>query len=182
MKNFTNIGKKIIGIGQLGNAVPANPFFFLKPTSSYVLQGQNIELPKGCIVHHEESEAFEYVDGYALGIDLTARNVQDVAKKNRLPWSVAKGFDTFTPIGDFIPKKEIKDPSNIDDEVKQNGDTKDMIFPIPKLIQFIRTPSGVGPIKSGQIVTAGLNTNNNKNISNIKFSVVDRDGLFEFKE
>ncbi|CAJ0762550.1 24733_t:CDS:2, partial [Entrophospora sp. SA101] len=166
----------------LGNAVPANPFFFLKPTSSYVLQGQNIELPKGCIVHHEESEAFEYVDGYALGIDLTARNVQDVAKKNRLPWSVAKGFDTFTPIGDFIPKKEIKDPSNIDDEVKQNGDTKDMIFPIPKLIQFIRTPSGVGPIKSGQIVTAGLNTNNNKNISNIKFSVVDRDGLFEFKE
>ncbi|CAG8473149.1 5095_t:CDS:2 [Funneliformis mosseae] len=200
---------------ELGNAVPTTPFFFLKPTSSYLLSGE-VEIPKGCVVHHEvelgvvigkggrdirKSEAMDYVEGYALGIDMTARNLQDAAKKNGLPWSAAKGFDTFTPVGEFIPKSEIKDPHNVNlwlklnEEIKQNGVTKDMIFKIPTLIEYISsimtlekgdliltgTPSGVGPILPGQVITAGLNADN-KNISTIKFSVVERVGLFEYKQ
>ncbi|RGB40844.1 hypothetical protein C1646_663509 [Rhizophagus diaphanus] len=223
MQNFTKIGKKIVGIGrnfsehakELGNAVPTSPFFFLKPTSSYLLSGEEVEIPKGCIVHHEvelgvvigkdgrdirESEAMNYVEGYALGIDLTARNLQDVVKKKGLPWSAAKGFDTFTPIGKFIPKSEIEDPHNVNlwlklnGEMKQNGITKDMIFNIPTLIEYVSsimklekgdliltgTPSGVGPIHPGQVITAGLNVNN-ENLSTIEFPVVERVGLFEFK-
>ncbi|CAG8605805.1 151_t:CDS:2 [Cetraspora pellucida] len=91
MNNFTSIGKKIVAIGrnfsdhakELGSTVPTSPLFFLKPTSSYLLQGGSVELPKG----------------YALGIDLTARDLQNEAIKKGLPWSAAKGFDTFTPIG-----------------------------------------------------------------------------------
>ncbi|CAI2188260.1 6304_t:CDS:2 [Funneliformis geosporum] len=179
---------------ELGNAVPTSPFFFLKPTSSYLLSGE-IEIPKGCVVHHEgvvigkdgrdirKSEAMDYVEGYALGIDMTARNLQDAAKKKGLPWSTAKGFDTFTPIGEFIPKSEIKDPHNVNLWLK-----------IPTLIEYVSsimtlekgdliltgTPSGVGPIRPGQVITAGLNADN-KNISTIKFSVVERVGLFEYK-
>ncbi|RIA91059.1 hypothetical protein C1645_822542 [Glomus cerebriforme] len=223
MQNFTKFGKKIVAIcrnfsehaKELGNAVPTSPTFFLKPTTSYLLSGGKLEIPKGCIVHHEvelgvvigkdgrdirKSEAMNYVEGYALGIDMTARNLQEVAKKKGLPWSTSKGFDTFTPIGEFIPKSEIKDPHNVDlwlklnEEIKQNGTTKDMIFDIPTLIEHVSsimklekgdliltgTPSGVGPIHPGQVITAGLNVND-KNLSTIKFPVVERVGLFEYK-
>ncbi|GES73062.1 putative mitochondrion protein [Rhizophagus clarus] len=223
MQNFTKIGKKIVAIGrnfsehakELGNAVPTSPFFFLKPTSSYLLSGGEVEIPKGCVVNHEvelgviigkdgrdirESEAMDYVEGYALGIDMTARNLQEVAKKKGLPWSAAKGFDTFTPIGEFIPKSEIKDPHDVNiwlklnEEMKQNGTTKDMVFKIPTLIEHVSsimklergdliltgTPSGVGAIHPGQVITAGLNVSD-KSLSTIKFSVVERVGLFEFK-
>ena len=52
--------------------------------------------------------------GYALALDMTARNVQDQAKKQGYPWTVAKGFDTFTPISEFIPSQIVKDPHNLD--------------------------------------------------------------------
>ncbi|CAG8552381.1 8282_t:CDS:2 [Ambispora gerdemannii] len=220
MRNFTKIGKKIVAIGrnytehakELSNSVPKSPFFFLKPTTSYVLQGGNVEIPKGCVVHHEVElgvvigkdgrdipalEAFNYISGYALGIDMTARNLQDSAKKKGLPWAAAKGFDTFLPIGDFIPKGEIINPSDVnlwlklDDVIRQNGNTKDMIFPIQTLIEYISsimkleegdllltgTPKGVGPVNPGQIITAGLSING-KNLSTIKFPTVARTGLF----
>ncbi|KAG8781123.1 Acylpyruvase fahd1, mitochondrial [Serendipita sp. 398] len=164
--SFAQTGRKIVAIGrnyakhakELGNAVPDKPFFFLKPTSSFVLSGGNVEIPKGVIVHHEvelgvvigkrgrdisATNADEYVAGYALGIDMTARNVQDAAKKKALPWTTAKGFDTFTPISDFIPKSSIADPSNlqlwlkINGVFKQNGTTNDMIFGVPQLIEHV---------------------------------------------
>ncbi|CAG8508357.1 13619_t:CDS:2, partial [Ambispora leptoticha] len=199
-RNFTKIGKKIVAVArnytehakELSNPVPKSPFFFLKPTTSYVLQGGNVEIPKGCVVHHEvelgvvigkdgrdipASKAFDYISGYALGIDLTARNLQESAKKKGYPWTTAKGFDTFLPIGDFIPKEAITNPSDVnlwlklDDVIRQNGNTKDMIFPIETLIEHVSsimkfeagdllltgTPEGVGPVNPGQIITAGLN-------------------------
>ncbi|RIB17694.1 hypothetical protein C2G38_2246250 [Gigaspora rosea] len=219
MNNFTSIGKKIVAIGrnysdhakELGNTVPKSPFFFLKPTSSYLLQGGSVELPKGSEVHHEvelgvvigkngrditANEAFDYVAGYALGIDLTARDLQNEVIKKGLPWSAAKGFDTFTPIGDFIPKDLIKDPSNVNlwlkvnGQMKQNGSTKDMVFKIPTLIEHISsimrlekgdliltgTPSGVGPIFAGDVMTAGLNVGD-KTLSQIEFPAVQRNRL-----
>jgi acylpyruvate hydrolase len=156
-RNFIQTGRKIVAIGrnfsehakELGNAVPKAPFFFLKPTSSFIANGQNIEVPRGCEVHHEvelavvigkdgrdiaAKDADQHIAGYTLALDMTARNLQDAAKKQGLPWSAAKGFDTFTPIGDFIPKDQIPDTNNvdlllkIDGVTKQNGNTRDMIF------------------------------------------------------
>jgi acylpyruvate hydrolase len=79
-------------------------------------------------------DANSYISGYALALDMTARNLQQQAKEKGMPWSAAKGYDTFTPIGEFIPKDQIVDHDNVDlllqvDGVtKQQGDTRDMIF------------------------------------------------------
>ncbi|CAG8507633.1 3496_t:CDS:2 [Cetraspora pellucida] len=188
MNNFTSIGKKIVAIGrnfsdhakELGSTVPTSPLFFLKPTSSYLLQGGSVELPKGSEVHHEvelgvvigkngrditANEASDYIagnnyhyicinlkiQGYALGIDLTARDLQ------------------------------------VNDQIKQNGSTKDMVFKIPTLIEHVSsimrlekgdliltgTPSGVGPIFAGDVIIAGLNVGD-KILSQVEFPVVQR--------
>ncbi|KAJ3315588.1 hypothetical protein HDV04_002002 [Boothiomyces sp. JEL0838] len=183
---------------------------FLKPTSSFLQNGGKIEIPKNCDVHHELElgviigktgrdiplqEANSFVDGYVLALDMTARNVQDQAKKKGHPWTVAKGYDTFTPIGSFIPKENVKNPKNlqlilkVDEQVKQNGSTADMIFDIPTLIKHVSgimtlekgdliltgTPSGVGPVSSGQTVHGLLKDNDTgKELSEIKFTVTDR--------
>ncbi|CAG8574508.1 1792_t:CDS:2 [Diversispora eburnea] len=205
MSNFVSVGKKIIGIGQhakeLGNEVPKEPFFFLKPTSSYLQGGGNIEIPRNSIVHHEvelgviignPGRDIKHEDAFNYIADLTARNLQ----KRGLPWSAAKGFDTFTPIGEFIPKEKINDSTNVDlwlkvnDNIKQKGNTKDMIFNIPTLIEYVSsimklesgdliltgTPSGVGPIVAGDIITAGLEIGD-KCLSTIKFPVIRRKKL-----
>lgn len=137
---------------ELGNTVPTKPFFFLKPTTSFVRPGFPIEVPPPCEkegIHHEvelgviigktgrdisSSKAMDFVGGYVLALDMTARNLQNQAKEKGLPWTTAKGFDTFCPIGDFIEKSKIKDPSNVElwlkvnGQIRQKGSTKDMIF------------------------------------------------------
>jgi acylpyruvate hydrolase len=130
-------GRKIVCIGrnyvehanELGNPVPQQPFFFLKPTSSYIRPGsshqQCIELPSATSnVHHEielgvviggggnnnkspaknisEEQAMQYVQGYVLALDLTERTLQNEAKKAGKPWTMSKGYDTFCPISDSI--------------------------------------------------------------------------------
>lgn len=102
--------------------------------------------------------------------------MQDAVKKKGLPWSAAKGFDTFTPIGPFIPKSAIADNANvglelsIDGKIKQKGTTADLIFDVPTLIEFVSgimrleegdvlltgTPAGVGPIVDGETVNVKL--------------------------
>lgn len=111
MSSFRTTGRKIVAIGrnyaehakELNNAVPTEPFFFLKPTSSYVDNGGVIEIPKGVVAHFEvelgavigqrakdvrREEAMKYVAGYALGVDMTARNVQ-VSAELRISTSVS---------------------------------------------------------------------------------------------
>jgi len=117
-----------------------------------------------------------YIAGYCLALDMTARDFQDEAKKKGQPWSLAKGFDTSCPVSGFIDKSQITDPSNlqlwlkVNNEMKQNGNTHDMIFSVPHLISYISryfkleegdviltgTPEGVGPVKKGDIIEAGL--------------------------
>ncbi|KAI8850296.1 hypothetical protein BC829DRAFT_389721, partial [Chytridium lagenaria] len=220
ISEFASFGRKIIAIGrnyaehakELGNAVPKEPFFFLKPVSSYVKAPGSIEIPKGVNVHHEielgvvigkdgrdiPAEKFdEFVAGYVLAIDGTARNLQDIAKKEGKPWSAAKGFDTFTPIGEFVEKSKVKDVNNlelwlkIDGKTVQNGNTKDMIFKLPGLINFVSsimklekgdviltgTPSGVGPMLPGSVVTGGLRNPNSEDITKISFPVISRPGI-----
>ncbi|KAG9067881.1 hypothetical protein KI688_011472 [Linnemannia hyalina] len=216
MADFRRTGRKIIAIGrnysehakELGNAVPTEPFFFLKPTSSYITDGQSIEIPAGCEVHHElelsviigkegrdilAENAEDYIAGYALSLDMTARNMQDKAKKEGRPWSASKGYDTFTPIGDFIPKDQIPDHGNVDLSLqvngvtKQNGNTRDMIFSVPALIENVSsimkleegdiimtgTPKGVGRVLPGETITCNL-TVDGRVLSQLTFPVIDR--------
>ncbi|XP_057957886.1 probable acylpyruvase FAHD1, mitochondrial [Malania oleifera] len=199
-QKLLSIGTKIVAVGrnyaahakELGNAVPKEPVLFLKPTSSYLANGGTIEVPHPWeSLDHEvelavvisqkardvpEASAMDYVGGYAVALDMTAREIQSSAKAAGLPWTVAKGQDTFTPISSVLPKSMVPDPNNlelwlkVDDEIQQKGPTKDMIFKIPFLISHISsimtllegdviltgTPPGVGPVKVGQKITAGI--------------------------
>ncbi|KAJ1967448.1 hypothetical protein H4R35_006708 [Dimargaris xerosporica] len=227
MRNFVTAGRKIVAIGrnyrdhalELGNQVPKAPFFFLKPTSSYVQSPAPIEIPRGCEVHHEvelgvvigktgrgisEGHAEDYIAGYALALDLTARNMQVEAKKQGLPWSAAKGFDTFTPISAFIDKAQIPDPHrvrlwcSVGGVTKQNGWTSDMMFQIPQLLAHVSsimtleagdvvltgTPKGVGPIQPGETINAGLVVadphGHETTLAEISFPAVARQGAFNY--
>lgn len=111
-----------------------------------------------------------------MAIDMTARNVQNEAKKKGLPWDIAKGFDTFLPMSNFILKDAIADPHNVEVFLRVNGETKQdastslMIFQIPRLFSDISrvmtleegdvvltgTPAGVGPAVPGDTISAGI--------------------------
>ncbi|POM68307.1 Fumarylacetoacetate (FAA) hydrolase, partial [Phytophthora palmivora] len=144
---------------------------------NYVRNGGSVLLPPGigevvigkCGKDITESASMDHVAGYALAIDMTARDVQAKAKKAGLPWTHAKGLDTFTPISDFIPKSAVSSPHDlnlwlkVDDELRQNGNTSDMVHSIPFLISYVSrimtleegdllitgTPEGVGPVPAG---------------------------------
>jgi len=126
---------------------------------------------------------------------MTARNLQEEVKKKGLPWSAVKGFDTFTPIGSYIPKSKIADPHNlnlwlkVNDQIKQNGNTSDMIFRIPRLIQHVSsimtleegdllltgTPAGVGPLVAGDKVECALvDPTTDEELERVTFRVKDR--------
>jgi len=125
-----------------------------------------------------EESAMSFVAGYCLALDMTARDFQNAAKEKGAPWEVSKGFDTSCPVSGFIPKSAIPDPHNanlwcnVNGVVRQKGNTKDMIFNIPHLISFISqyftlepndviltgTPAGVGPVKDGDLIEAGLDS------------------------
>ncbi|KAL1372470.1 hypothetical protein HN51_002625 [Arachis hypogaea] len=199
-EKLLQLSTKIVAVGrnyaahakELGNAVPKEPVLFLKPTSSYLPNGGTIQIPhnEGSL-HHEvelavviakkardvpQSSAMHYVAGYALALDMTARDLQATAKSAGLPWTLAKGQDTFTPISSILPKNLVPNPDDlelwlkVDEEIRQKGSTKDMIFKIPFIISHISsvmtlfegdviltgTPPGVGPVKEGQTITAGI--------------------------
>ncbi|WFD36064.1 acylpyruvate hydrolase [Malassezia cuniculi] len=210
-RNFADHAK------ELNNAVPTEPFFFLKPTSSYIGNGDSIEIPKGVVAHHEvelavvigskardvsPAKADSYIGGYALAIDMTARNMQDKAKKSGLPWSAAKGLDTFTPISSLVDKSLIPDPHNVDlwlsvdGEIRQRGNTSDMIFNIPDLIVYTSsimtleegdvlltgTPKGVSALHPGNQVRAGLQLPGESRIlAELSLGVKERNGAFTFR-
>ncbi|GAA5851357.1 hypothetical protein JCM9279_001115 [Rhodotorula babjevae] len=245
---FATKGKKCVAIGrnyaahikELNNATPTEPFFFLKPTTSYALSPDNkVEIPRGVVVHHEvelgvvigkggrdisAAKALDHVAGYVrsppsatrstcsqadagcarpqtLAIDYTGRNMQDAVKAKGLPWSAAKGFDTFCPVGKFIPKSEIEDPHNLRLWYKINGTTKQddstglMLYRIPQLIEHVSgimtleegdliltgTPQGVGPIAEGDKITAGLEKPDGTVLDRLEHVVKAREGGYEFK-
>lgn len=180
---------------ELGNTAPKEPIIFLKPPSSFVQMPGSIELPPGAVVHHEvelavimgkpgrkidRKNAMNHVAGYALALDMTARNWQQQASKDGLPWSLAKGCDTFTPISDFIAREKVQNPHevqlwcSVDGKMRQNGNTCDMVFDIPTLIEaasrlmrfeegdvlLTGTPAGVGPLQDGQRIECGMRLGN----------------------
>lgn len=200
VSRFWEWGRKIICVGrnyadhakELNNAVPTEPVLFLKPPSAYVREGSPIVVPPHCsVLHHEvelgvvvgtggsaipESAAMEHVAGYALCLDMTARDVQDQCKAKGLPWTRAKAFDTSCPVSDFIPKERLPEPGDVqlwltvNGQPRQSGSTADMIFSVPFLISYISdfitleegdliltgTPRGVSAVQEGDELRAGI--------------------------
>jgi len=122
---------------EMHTTVTKDPLLFLKPASSVIFNGESILIPKmSKCLHHEvelgivigkkcknvkQKDALDFILGYCVALDITARDIQDEAKKNGWPWSIAKGFDTFAPISEVVLKEKIKDPNNLDLLLKVNG-------------------------------------------------------------
>jgi 2-keto-4-pentenoate hydratase/2-oxohepta-3-ene-1,7-dioic acid hydratase in catechol pathway len=179
--------------------VPKNPIFFGKTVNTLVTDGNPIIYPK--ILHdsqefnqvdHEVELAFiisqkckniqaehahEYIEGYSIFLDITARKMQISDRNIKLPWYRSKNFDTFGPIGPrIVPFGEIEDPHDlnielkINREVRQQSNTKYMIFKIPEILEYLSkfitletgdiiatgTPSGVGAIQPGELIEASI--------------------------
>ncbi|MDE2833240.1 MAG: fumarylacetoacetate hydrolase family protein [Bacteroidota bacterium] len=170
---------------EMNHSVPSEPVVFLKPSTALVSPPDPVVLPAlSDSVHHEAElvaligqrcrnvaivRALDYVAGYAVGLDMTARDLQATAKKRGHPWSVAKGFDTFAPLGSFVSSGAIADPQNLMLRLEVNGDTRqlghtaNMIFDVATLVAwcstvftlepgdllYTGTPDGVGPVDSG---------------------------------
>ena len=144
-----------------------------------------------------EEAALNYVAGYALGLDMTAQDWAMAAKAAGMPWSLAKGFDTALPISPFIPKTRVENISDIrlwlkvENAIKQDSYTTDMIFSVPYLISYISrnitlepgdlimtgSPAGQGPVFSGETIEAGLDVGK-ENVVTMKFKV-ERKGSLE---
>ncbi|RJE26793.1 fumarylacetoacetate hydrolase family protein [Aspergillus sclerotialis] len=222
--------RKVICIGrnyaehitELNNTKPKQPFFFLKPASAILVPGAGPVLrPKGTNLHYEvelalmmgktvrdldpedEKGALDAIKSYFLAIDMTARNVQDEAKKKGLPWSIAKGFDTFLPISEEIPKSQIPDPHNaflrlsVNNQQRQADSSSLMLYRIPRLLAEISrvmtleesdvvltgTPKGVGEVKSGDVMKASIEVDGKKiEEGNIEVEVKDREGRYQYSE
>lgn len=190
-------------IQEMSAEKPAAPVLFLKPATSILNMGSTIELPPySNDVHHEielailiskEAKAInsknwqKYIAGVGIALDLTLRDHQSIAKKKGLPWSVSKGFDGACPIGQFIPTdnniniENLKIELFVNNQMRQSGNTNQMIFSIGKLLEYISsiftlergdiiltgTPSGVGPIKSGDKIKGFI-----QNLCEIEFDVM----------
>ena len=177
---------------EMNTNITEKPLLFLKPASSVIFDDDTIIIPRmSKCLHHEvelgvvigkkcknvsQKNALDYVLGYLLALDITARDIQSVAKKKGWPWSIAKGFDTFAPISSVVKKEKLMNPNNLDlllkvnGEIRQHSNTKHMIYPAEKIISFISeimtlergdlimtgTPEGVGEIKEGDIIQATL--------------------------
>ena len=140
---------------------------------------------------------------YAMSIDLTARNVQDEAKRKGLPWTIAKGFDTFLPISERISKASIADPHDIElflsvnDKRVQDDSTNLMLFRIPRLLSDISqvmtlekgdmvltgTPKGVGSVQVGDTLRAGLRVGGQDlEEGRIAVEIAEKGGLYAYDE
>ena len=182
------------------------PFFFEKHTSSLLFapgpDGADFPYPQQTSdVHHEielvvglakgvndipVERAYEHVWGYAVGIDMTRRDLQGVAKKMGRPWEVGKSFDHSAPIGMFHPLSEAGHMSeghirlDVNGEQRQIGDMNAMIWKIPETISYLSglftlqpgdlimtgTPAGVGPVQKGDVLEG-----HNNGLSSIKITV-----------
>jgi 2-keto-4-pentenoate hydratase/2-oxohepta-3-ene-1,7-dioic acid hydratase in catechol pathway len=161
---------------ELGNAVPTAPLIFLKPASSVVLSGATLRLPADSkrVDHEVELVVARGADGalkMAVGVDFTARDLQEEAKKKGQPWVDAKGRPGFAALGPFVPAALPAELTlSVNGAVRQKGATSDMIFSVPTLLDYLDgrfglgpgdivftgTPSGVAPVAAGDRIEASL--------------------------
>jgi acylpyruvate hydrolase len=191
---------KIICIGrnyaehakELNNAVPTEPVIFLKPDTAFSRNNQPFYYPDfSSDIHYEvelvvkishpgknieEKFAHKYYNEISLGVDFTARDLQQKFKEKGLPWEKAKAFDGSAAVGNFVSKNSVENihsvdfSLNINEKTVQQGNTKDMIFSIDAIIAYVSkyftlktgdliftgTPAGVGPIKKDDVLEAFL--------------------------
>lgn len=182
------IGRNYINhVKELNNKVPEEPVIFMKPDSALLRNNDDFFIPDFANDFHYETElvvkikkvgkgihrkfAHRYYDYIGMGIDFTARDLQQNLKQKGLPWEISKAFDSSAAISKtFIHKDKFTDINNlnfsllINNEIKQQGNTKDMIFSIDEIIEYVSkfftlkigdliytgTPEGVGSLKIGQ--------------------------------
>ena len=172
-------------IEELKNEKPGQPVVFLKPDTALIKGEAPFYYPDfSSNIHHEielvlkiskegkyiqPQFAHRYFEEIGLGIDFTARDLQDQCKAKGLPWEIAKAFNGSAPIGNFKPVSEFSDLKNIDfhleinGEIKQKGNTSLMLFDFATIISYLSqfftlkkgdliytgTPAGVGPVQTG---------------------------------
>jgi 5-oxopent-3-ene-1,2,5-tricarboxylate decarboxylase/2-hydroxyhepta-2,4-diene-1,7-dioate isomerase len=197
-------------IKETNAPIPTEPVFFVKTLNTLVTDNEPIIYPKILYesekynrVDHEvelafiifqtcknvsAEVAFDYVQGYTIFLDLTARIMQKSDRNINLPWYRSKNFDTFGPIGPrIVPCSEISDPHNLSIQLKVNGqlrqfsNTKHMLFKIPQMLEYLSkfvtlkrgdivatgTPSGISPIQPGDVLEASI-----EKIGTIKHEVI----------
>jgi fumarylpyruvate hydrolase len=167
------------------------PFFFSKPADA-VVSKSTVPFPRMTAeLHHEvelvvalgsggsdvpSTDALSLVYGYAVGVDLTRRDLQSAAKKLRRPWDVAKGFDQSAPVSDIVPASICGHPKNgaislsVNGNERQRGDLEQMIWSVPEILAelsryydlrpgdlvFTGTPAGVGALEPGDCVECAI--------------------------
>ncbi len=173
---------------ELGNEVPSSPLIFLKPTSAFINSGENIIMPKySNEMHHEvelvlligstiknadKIEAENAIFGYAVGLDMTLRDIQSNLKEKGHPWTLAKGFDTSAVVSEFVLKSDYllnnteKINLKVNNELRQNSTLSLMLFNPAEIVKYISsimtlskgdiiftgTPKGVGRVEKNDIL------------------------------
>lgn len=192
VNNIFCIGRNYVAhIAELKNETPTEPLVFLKPNSSLQFSG-SLKLPEFSQNVHYETElvlqigtdcdhitlehAHTLIHAYAVGLDLTARDVQDIAKAKGLPWTKAKGFRGAACVSDFVPAnalpniQDIEFTMKLNGQLRQHGRVNHMIYTIPTLLVelantyglrrgdlvFTGTPEGVGQLQSGDVLELDL--------------------------
>ncbi len=161
-------------IAELHNEKPTEPILFLKPDSAILLTEYPFVIPEFSNDIQHEIEiivkinkvgkyidtkfAYKYYDEISVGIDFTARDLQDQLREKGLPWEKSKAFDGSAVIGKFVPKSEFENINNLDFELTNNGDTAQksnsnlMLWKIDELIAYI---SQFFTLKIGDIIFTG---------------------------
>ena len=187
---------KIICIGrnyvehakELNNPVPTKPMFFVKPDTSLLRTHMFYIPPFSNNIHYElelvvkikkvgksisKRFAHKYYDEISLGLDLTARDLQEECKEKGMPWEIAKGFDSSAPIGKWYQKKDLKSLDFYllkNGEKVQEGNPSQMVFDVDSIIEYVSkfmtlkkgdliftgTPSGVGKMEVNDVFEAYL--------------------------
>ncbi len=165
-----------------------DPFFFMKPADAVVASGATLAYPAATRNLHHEVElvvalgggganvaadrALELVFGYAVGLDMTRRDLQNAAKAAGKPWDMGKGFDQSAPISSIAPATAIGHPAKgaiwlkVNGATRQGGDLADLIWSVPETIAYLSglvalapgdliytgTPEGVGPVVAGDVL------------------------------
>lgn len=168
------------------------PFFFTKPADTVVPSGSTIPYPMATKdLHHEiemvvalkeggthipAARTLDCIYGYAVGIDLTRRDLQGEAKKLARPWCSGKAFDRSAPCSAIRPASKIGHPSSgrvwlaVNSEIRQEGDLNQLIWTVPEMIEYLSglfelqpgdlimtgTPAGVGPVGPGDVMNGGV--------------------------
>jgi fumarylpyruvate hydrolase len=172
------------------------PFFFMKPADAVlpIAEGEVGRMPYPSLtkdLHHEvelvvaigaggkaiaAADASRHVWGYAVGLDMTRRDLQGEAKKLGRPWEVGKAFESAAPCSEIVPVSAIGHPAQgavwlkVNGEARQKGDLNQLIWKVPEMIAYLSglfelragdlifsgTPAGVGPVKRGDVLHGGV--------------------------